>query len=57
MAVTNLVKDQPKDHCKRIACFAIDALKAANATLIDEDDPSKGTVNLRIGFHSGKQQK
>lgn len=53
MAVTNLVKDQPDDHCKRVASFAIDALKAANDTLIDEDDPSKGIVNLRIGFHSG----
>ena len=53
MAVTNLVKDQPDDHCKRIAAFAIDALKAANETLIDEDDPSKGTVNIRVGFHSG----
>ena len=53
MAVTNLVKDQSDDHCKRVACFAIDALKAANETLIDEDDPSKGTVNLRIGFHAG----
>ena len=41
MTVTNLVKDQS------------DALKAANETLIDEEDPSKFTVNLRIGFRSG----
>ena len=52
MAVTNLVKDQP-DHAKRIAEFAVEAVKAAKETLIDVDDPSKGYVNVRIGFHSG----
>ena len=29
------------------------AMSAAYETLIDEDDPSKGTVHLRVGFHSG----
>jgi guanylate cyclase len=53
MAVTNLVKDQPDDHCKRIAEFAIDAVAAANGTLIDLDDHDKGYVNIRVGFHSG----
>jgi len=53
MAVTNLVKDQSKDHAKRIAKFAIDALQAANETVIDVDDPEKGYVNIRVGFHSG----
>jgi len=53
MAVTNLVKEQDGDHAKRIAMFAIDALMAANDTLIDEDDPGKGVVNIRVGFHSG----
>lgn len=52
MAVTNLVKDQP-DHAKRIASFAIDAMRAANETQIDLDDPNKGCVNIRVGFHSG----
>ena len=52
MAVTNLVKDQP-DHAKRIAYFAINALRAANETLIDTNDPSLGVVNIRVGFHSG----
>lgn len=41
MAVTNLVKDQ-SDHCKRIAEFAVDAVAAANKTLIDIDDPNLG---------------
>jgi len=53
MAVTNLVKDQLDDHAKRIADFAIDAIKAANETNVDEDDPGMGLVNIRVGFHSG----
>lgn len=53
MAVTNLVKDQETDHAKRIADFSMDAILAANATLIDTEDPSKGYVDIRVGFHSG----
>jgi len=53
MAVTNLVKDQPDDHVKRIAEFSIDAMEAAEETEIDLEDPSKGTVRIRVGFHSG----
>ena len=52
MAVTNLVKDQD-DHAKRIAEFSIEAMKAANETLIDFDDTSLGYVSIRVGFHSG----
>ena len=52
MAVTNVTKDQP-DHCKRIAEFAIDAVRVANQTLIDKENPSMGFVNIRVGFHSG----
>ncbi|CAB9505497.1 activated protein kinase catalytic subunit alpha-1 [Seminavis robusta] len=53
MAVTNLVKEQDDDHARRIALFAIDAIAAANDTIIDADDPAKGHVNIRVGFHSG----
>eukprot|EP00980_Cylindrotheca_fusiformis_P023028 scaffold10066_cov100-Cylindrotheca_fusiformis.AAC.5 len=53
MAVTNLVKKQEKDHAKRIAEFAIDAVREANETLVDEEDPLKGYLNVRVGFHSG----
>jgi len=53
MAVTNLIKDQAEDQAKRIAQFSIDAIKAANRTLIDIDEPEKGYVNIRVGFHSG----
>ena len=53
MAATNLVKDQPTDHCKRVAQFAMEAIKAANETLIDIEDPSRGYINIRVGFHTG----
>jgi len=52
MAVSNLVEDQ-HDHTKRIALFARDAIVAARETLIDKDDPDRGCVNIRVGFHSG----
>jgi len=52
MAVTNLVKDQP-NHAKLIAVFSVDVMKAANKTLIDLDDPARGFVTIRVGFHSG----
>ena len=53
IAATNLVKKQPHDHAKRMAEFSLQALQAARETLIDEDDPSKGYVKIRIGFHTG----
>ena len=53
MAVSNLIKDQTQDHVKRIAQFSMEALEAANQTLVDEEDPSMGTVDIRVGFHSG----
>ncbi|KAL3934155.1 MAG: hypothetical protein SGBAC_010067 [Bacillariaceae sp.] len=53
MAVTNLVKDQPRDHAKRIAQFAVEAIQSANETLVDEEDPGRGFVNIRVGFHCG----
>jgi len=54
MGVTNLVsEDQADDHSKRIAEFAIDAVQAAGETLIDLEDPDRGYVQIRVGFHSG----
>ena len=52
MAVMNLTKEQP-DHCKWITEFAIDAIRVTNQTLVDEDNPSMGFVNICVGFHSG----
>lgn len=53
MGVTNLDNDQMDTHVKHAAEFAIDMVIEANKILIDEDDPSKGYVNIRVGFHSG----
>ena len=53
MAITNLVKDQRLDHVKRCTRFSMDATKACDNVLIDEDDPSQGAVQIRIGFNSG----
>jgi hypothetical protein len=50
---TNLVKEQESDHARRVADFAMDAIHAANDTLIDTENPEKGFVNIRVGFHSG----
>jgi class 3 adenylate cyclase len=50
---TSVVKNQPDDHATRIAEFSIAAIKAANETLIDADDPERGYLNIRVGFHSG----
>lgn len=52
MTVTNLAMEQA-DHVSIMAHFAIDAVDAAAGTLIDEDEPSKGHVQIRVGFHSG----
>lgn len=46
------LQSQP-DHAQRVAHFAIDALKAAQDTWIDEEDHTLGKLNLRVGFHSG----
>jgi class 3 adenylate cyclase len=53
MCASNLAKKQDIDHVKRIAEFAIDAVEAASQTLIDAEDPSRGNVVIRVGFHSG----
>jgi len=45
--------DMDGDHAKRIALFAIDAVEAAGKILIDEENPNKGCVKIRVGFHSG----
>ncbi|CAB9522693.1 activated protein kinase catalytic subunit alpha-1 [Seminavis robusta] len=52
MCATNLAEEQ-HDHVRSIAAFATDALKAAACTLVDEGDPSKGYVSIRIGISSG----
>jgi len=52
MAVANLVKEQ-SNHTERIAKFALEAVSTANETMIKENRPELGCVNIRVGFHSG----
>ena len=51
MGATNLVRDQD-DHAVRMGRFAVAAIEAAHATLIDEDDVSLGYINIRVGYVS-----
>jgi len=53
MGVTNLDETQDNEHVKNIAEFAIDAVEAAGKILIDEDNPARGCIKIRAGFHSG----
>ena len=53
MGVPNLIQDQP-DHTKRMAEFAMDVIQAANRTLIDVDDPSKGFVMFELDYIPGQ---
>ncbi len=40
-------------HVKQAAEYAQGVIRAASQILIDEEDPSKGYVQIRVGFHSG----
>ena len=53
MGVTNLENNQNHTHVKNIAEFAIDIVNEASKIMIDLDDPQRGFVSLRVGFHSG----
>ena len=48
---SNLVKDQA-DHTLRIARFAMDAVRAAQETLVCEAEPVRGFINIRVGMAS-----
>ena len=49
MCVANLLEDQSDDHVIRIAEFSREAIAVASKTPVDEDDPEKGFVQLRVG--------
>lgn len=53
MGVTNLDHDEVETHARHIAEFAQDAILAARNIAIDEDDLSRGYLNIRVGLHSG----
>ena len=51
-AAANLVKDQV-NHGERMAKFALEAIHAAETTLIDLEEPGRGCIRLRVGLHTG----
>lgn len=53
MGATNVVQHQPNDHLERVYDFVEKAVEAASVTLIDEDDPDQGYIQLRAAFISG----
>ena len=53
MGVTNLDGSESESHVKQVAEYSLEALQAASEILIDEEDPSRGYVQIRLGFHSG----
>lgn len=53
MGVTNLESDQADTHVKHIAEFAVDMVNEATKIMIDSDNPDRGYINIRVGFHSG----
>jgi len=52
VGVCNLTRSQ-HDHAARIARFSMDAVRAAQETVIHPDKPEMGNVRIRVGFHSG----
>ena len=40
-------------HTLRVAQFATEAVEAANTVAVDVEDSSKGTLEIRVGFHVG----
>ena len=53
MGVTNLEGNMDGCHTSNVAAFAVDLINEAGKILIDEDEPGKGHVNIRVGFHCG----
>lgn len=53
MGVSNLEGNMDENHVKHVAEFAVDMINAASKVLIDEQEPSKGFIRIRVGFHSG----
>lgn len=53
MGVTNLGNNEFETHAKNACLYALDIVEAASKILVDTDAPEKGTVQIRVGFHSG----
>ena len=48
-----LKQSQSIDHAARIAHFALGAVRAANETPIDIDNPYLGNVQIRVSMFQG----
>lgn len=44
---------ESRDHCARIARFALAAVRRANAVEVHPGRPELGCINIRAGFHCG----
>ena len=53
MGVTNWEKNQEGTHTKNAAFLAIDLITEASKIPTDDEDETKGYINIRVGFHSG----
>jgi class 3 adenylate cyclase len=53
IACCNFTEPHEDDHAVRCATFAVAVMRAAQSTLVDEEDPALGHVKLRIGLHVG----
>lgn len=49
MGVTNLDGTEENSHVKQVAEFAVDLIAAAGQILIDEEDPNRGNIKIRVG--------
>jgi class 3 adenylate cyclase len=54
IAAANFSADQASDHAVRLARFALDAVAAAGTTLLDEQRPELGAVEILAGMHCGE---
>ena len=53
LCVSNLGGSNVADHAARMARFSLAALRVAASTPVDEDDLSRGFLQIRVGLNSG----
>ncbi len=51
--MTNLVESQDDDHVLRMARFSLGLMAACRETLVCEERPELGFVQMRCGFDTG----
>ena len=49
MGVTNLDGTEDNTHVKQVAEFSLELIEAAGKILVDEDDPKRGFIRIRVG--------